>query len=287
MSYKNPHPGKFVVYCATNKVSSKSYIGVTGNFTKRKYEHLSSKRKKYAFECALSSYGRDNFRWVILEEHSARNDANDAESFFISYLGTLMPQGYNLDTGGNSKSLSDETKRKISKIKKGKILPRGKLHGNYGRKQTAEQKACQIASQSGDLSSAKKINSTIAKNIYLDYLAGTKTNEIRRKYCVSEDIALRIARKETWKSVSENLPNINLNKLNRGESSTSSKITEAEAISFIEKANLLTKNNIKNKYRQSKIIFTDYSGLSAINVLLVYKILTKRRWTHLSHLISE
>jgi group I intron endonuclease len=285
MAHKNEHPGKVIIYRATNKLSGKSYIGLTSNFKKRKYEHLSSSRNpKNPFAYAIRAHGEENFEWKIIFECNSREEANKSESFLILFFKTLTPGGYNHNLGGNSKWVSEETRKKISIAKKGKGYPKGAAHPLFGRKATPEQIANQIAGQSGDKSWAKTITSSIARSIYLDRLNGVSTKIVREKYGVSEDIVLRIVRKKTWKEILADLPDIDPETLRIGENSTSSKISQNDAESFISTANELFHNGIQNKWRQSKLVFEKYQKGS---ITIVYKILTKVRWKHLSNLIID
>ena len=69
---------------------------------------------------------------------------NSFESFYIKLFNSNGDDGYNLDSGGLNKKHSDDTKRKIGKIHKGKKLSdehKNKLlQSNKGRTHTDESK---------------------------------------------------------------------------------------------------------------------------------------------------
>ena len=62
------------IYCYTNLINGKKYIGQTTNINRRKNEHLSSasnpNHKDYnvLFHIKLRQYGIENFNFEILEE---------------------------------------------------------------------------------------------------------------------------------------------------------------------------------------------------------------------------
>ena len=133
-----------IVYCITNLLNNKKYVGLTtGSLKKRWSEHKSTKTEKQIIHKALQKYGEENFSIEVLEECSSLNDLNKSEIYWIKKLNTLKPNGYNLSNGGNSlgkhseetklkislgqkgnkrKPLSEEHKKKISTASKGKIL---------------------------------------------------------------------------------------------------------------------------------------------------------------------
>lgn len=107
----------YVVYCHTNRVSKKSYVGYTHyTMTQRwKRGHLASaaRHKRFALSHAIRKYGPDTWDHIELEHHSCLKEAQDAEEFFIAYLQTLTPNGYNMIVGGRSRKPSDDEKRQL------------------------------------------------------------------------------------------------------------------------------------------------------------------------------
>lgn len=100
----------FYIYCFTNKITGKRYIGQTNNVEKRKRGHKSvafnPKANGYQlpFYCAIRKYGWDNFDFEVLEEIDeafGREYLNEREVYFISFYQTLISQnGYNYTKGG-------------------------------------------------------------------------------------------------------------------------------------------------------------------------------------------
>jgi group I intron endonuclease len=70
----------------------------------------------------MRKYGISNFKIEILEEVSDMNELDEKEKFYIKGFNSLVPNGYNLDAGGNKyKIITAETRLKISIAIKGKI----------------------------------------------------------------------------------------------------------------------------------------------------------------------
>lgn len=105
--------------------SGKSYIGRSLNLEEglNRYKNLLCSDQQYIYH-AILKYGWDNMKVTILyskERNELSNDTlNKLEEEFIEKFNTLIPNGYNLKTGGNQPKLSEETKSRMSIAKLGK-----------------------------------------------------------------------------------------------------------------------------------------------------------------------
>lgn len=93
---------KGVIYCFTNKINGKKYVGKTVNLKRRIYAHkydAKNKKTKSAFHLAIIKYGFDSFDLEILWEGS-KVELNDKEQYYINKLNTYK-DGYNLTLGGD------------------------------------------------------------------------------------------------------------------------------------------------------------------------------------------
>jgi group I intron endonuclease len=91
------------VYCATNIVNGKKYIGKTiMNLKDRIYAHnYRSKRNEPGhLNSAIRKYGFDNFQWESLYEDIIEINLFNKEKELILGLNTQHPNGYNLTEGG-------------------------------------------------------------------------------------------------------------------------------------------------------------------------------------------
>ena len=141
---------KYCIYCYTNKINGKQYIGQTCRTLKERAgsDGCHYIMKNGAFGNAIKRYGWSNFVPEILEDGLSLEQANEREQYWIAELNTLAPNGYNLDKGGLNKSTHESTKQKISKNNarywKGKHLSdeaKEKLRQfNIGRKHSEESK---------------------------------------------------------------------------------------------------------------------------------------------------
>jgi len=107
-----------VVYCLTNKINGKKYIGKTIDYEKRMGEHKRDFRKyNRLISRAINKYGWENFDKEVIECVNVADDLCELEKKYIKEHNTLHPNGYNLTEGGEGGVLSEES-RKICSIKK-------------------------------------------------------------------------------------------------------------------------------------------------------------------------
>lgn len=94
---------KFIVYKAQSP-SNRMYIGITSVPLKRRiYRHVYSaitQNKQYAFSRAIRKYGIDNIEWEIIDYAKDYNELLELEKYWIKKLNTVVPNGYNLTSGG-------------------------------------------------------------------------------------------------------------------------------------------------------------------------------------------
>lgn len=124
------------IYCYTNKVNGKKYIGQAMDFNKRHNSHIcasyneSNRAYNYYFHRAIRRHGIENFEIEILIENLPnQEELNYWECYYIVEFDTLAKnqKGYNLASGGYGNPLAGKTdeelaerSRKISEAHKGK-----------------------------------------------------------------------------------------------------------------------------------------------------------------------
>ena len=92
-----------IIYCWTNKLNNKKYIGQTVNPKRRYKEHLSSKNNSL-LDRAIQKYGESNFEYTVLEE-CPKSELDEREIYYISLYNTNKYKGgygYNCTDGGLS-----------------------------------------------------------------------------------------------------------------------------------------------------------------------------------------
>ena len=89
------------IYQITNLINGKVYIGQTNNIKKRWANHKCSNDPNMVIARALRKYGVDNFKFEILLRNLTPEEANRKEIELIKERNSLIPNGYNVATGGN------------------------------------------------------------------------------------------------------------------------------------------------------------------------------------------
>lgn len=100
---------EMVVYCYTNKINDKKYIGITKNkLAKRHREHLydsKNNRDNCPFHNAIRKYGIENFELEILRICKTEKELKESEMYFINKYNTFIhyenSKGYNATLGGD------------------------------------------------------------------------------------------------------------------------------------------------------------------------------------------
>ena len=139
----------WIIYCHTNLVNNKKYIGLT-HFTNNPNARWCNgkgynKAHHKIFAAAIAKYGWENFNHEILEENiTSLEEANIREKYWIAfyhtYVGDPECQGYNATIGGDGSPgrvmseaekeyrrqlklgthASEQTKQRMSETRKGK-----------------------------------------------------------------------------------------------------------------------------------------------------------------------
>lgn len=152
----------YKIYCYTNLINNKKYIGRT----KQRLNQRAGKNGKKYYGClyfgnAIKKYGWENFVGEILLDGLTYEEACQKEKDYIKlYKTNLSEYGYNLHTGGEgpskesvekmreshkNKKLSEEHRKHISEG-----VRQGANNVNYGRKQTEIARKHYSESKSGE-----------------------------------------------------------------------------------------------------------------------------------------
>lgn len=123
------------IYMATCKTSGKSYIGQAKSYyiyygkyrqwggEKRWQSHIHESRSTYdhskVLNSAIRKYGEDDFTLKILEKCKS-DELDQKEKEYIEKYNTLIPNGYNIMSGGQTRTVSEEGKKKLIESRTGR-----------------------------------------------------------------------------------------------------------------------------------------------------------------------
>ena len=103
------------IYLVTNLVNDKQYVGQTTDEKCRRGHGV-------VLKSAYKKHGKSSFLYEqICSGVNNKNTLDVLEKFWIKTMESLVPNGYNLELGGNVDSLSKESRAKISQSLMGHI----------------------------------------------------------------------------------------------------------------------------------------------------------------------
>jgi group I intron endonuclease len=123
------------IYCITNQVTGKKYVGQTIHSIEQRFRSHVNKAKtaknnqQYIIQ-SMRKYGVSAFIIEALQECRTVDELAIAETHWIQELNTLAPHGYNLILGDRSGPRSEEARRRMSEQQRGK--PSGRKGKTYG-----------------------------------------------------------------------------------------------------------------------------------------------------------
>ena len=110
-----------IIYCATNSVNGKRYVGQTTRTLKWRWRwhlHYSKIGSRNLLHKAIRKYGVEVFAIEQIDSADSCEELNSKEILHIKRLASFGPGGYNLTSGGEGGFLrSEETRWKISEAK--------------------------------------------------------------------------------------------------------------------------------------------------------------------------
>jgi hypothetical protein len=111
------------IYMFLNKKNGKSYVGQTWNLARRIRDHARGRGYAKLLKAALNKYGNESFHVNILATGiESQQELDSLEQSFIIQKSSRVPHGYNLASGGAYGKHSDETKRLIGDMHRGKVV---------------------------------------------------------------------------------------------------------------------------------------------------------------------
>lgn len=225
-----------IIYCYTNKINNKKYIGQTINPEQRKIQHKSSafneKDKDYntILHRAFRKYGYENFIYEIIAIAETVEELNKLEKFYIKHWNTQTPNGYNILEGGlnASRPKGQETRKKLMESKATlseeevvflrkayqekkspseiyKQLYEGKMHYNSFLNIWSGQRYKLIMPEIIEENKYRhtKLNEEIVRQIKIDKRDNPNLTylQLAKKYNISKSTIADILKGRTWKKV--------------------------------------------------------------------------------------
>ena len=159
---------KSYVYCITNLINGKRYIGKS-NYPEARWRKHQRSVDGYYLHSSIRKYGIDNFEFEVIAEFSSEEAAFLAENKLIAILRTNdKNRGYNLNEGGRGGSNpSPETRKRMGQA-------------NIGRKHTEEWKQQNSARQKGKIRS-EETRKNIAAGLLGKKLSDDHRSKLRGK----------------------------------------------------------------------------------------------------------
>lgn len=118
-------PETYKIYLAVHKESGKVYVGLTSRTAKERwYKHRRLafvENKDTHFYRALRKYGESAFELHTVSEATSPGDVQNLERVWITLLRANVSEfGYNTAAGGDHPRHTEETKKKIGDVQRGK-----------------------------------------------------------------------------------------------------------------------------------------------------------------------
>lgn len=223
-----------IIYCYTNLINSKKYIGQTINpemrYSAHKSNYQNPKNNEYnsLLHKAFRKYGFENFKYEILVQGiDDINVLNDLEVYYISKYNTQVPNGYNVEVGGKNSpkpktlehrkkeiwgqaKLTEEEVIELRKAYKAKKSPteiynqkyKERLHYNSFLNIWSGRRYGLIMPEVFEKGRHTKLNANIVKQIREDRkTTNLSYDKLAEKYGISKGTVADIIKGRTWKNV--------------------------------------------------------------------------------------
>ena len=172
---------KWLIYKHTNTINGKCYIGQTckgnPNYRWNNGKGYTVRNPNSHFARAIKKYGWNAFEHEIIEDNiQTLEQANKREEYWISYFNSVE-NGYNANSGGNSKIPSKETREKNSIKSKEMWAQKGdelrKIYASKEHRETLSRSIKQSYIDNPEL--RKRISLSRSKKICITNGVETKT----------------------------------------------------------------------------------------------------------------
>lgn len=223
-----------IIYCYTNRINGKKYVGQTINPEQRYNAHKSNYQNPNNTEYnslihkAFRKYGFDNFTYEILvKDIDDINVLNELEIYYIKKFNCQTPNGYNVEAGGKNSAkpktlehrkkeiwgqakLTEEEVIELREAYRDKKSPTeiykkkyaNKMHYNSFLNIWSGKRYALIMPEVFQNGRHTKLNAKIVRKIRKDReTTKLSYDKLAEKYGVSKGTIADIINKRTWKDV--------------------------------------------------------------------------------------
>ena len=176
--------GTYKVYCHTNKINGKKYIGITKTKVELRWHNGKGYKAQPKFYRAIEKYGWDNFEHEVIAKNLTEEEAKNFEMLMIEKLDCIN-NGYNVSRGGdsgNSIIYTAEMRKAISNRTKGKNNPR---YGVHLEEETKNKISKALTGRS--VPSICRSNTPMARKVYYNGTIYGSIVECAEAICFSPD----------------------------------------------------------------------------------------------------
>lgn len=111
------------IYCITNKIDNKKYVGQSVDIKRRWHQHKielnNNTHCNTHLQNAWNKYGENNFKFDILFKSNDIEEINKMERYYIRLYNSIdQKYGYNIEFGGNGVGTKSEEQKKLISINK-------------------------------------------------------------------------------------------------------------------------------------------------------------------------
>ena len=192
-----------IIYCYTNKINNKKYIGQTINpkdrFTKHKsaINNVSDNEYNTPLHRAMRKYGYENFDYEILSEAKTIEELNKLEIYYIEKLNTSIPNGYKIIELREAYARRESPKKIYEEKYQDKMV-----FGSFMNIWTGKRYSLIMPEVFNEKVKHTKLNADLVRQIRKEREeTNISYDKLAKKYNISKSTIVDAINRRTWKNV--------------------------------------------------------------------------------------